>query len=242
MLAASVALICATVPVRVTDAAAIAADAGAAQPAHNIVRHRQCAAEHRQRRGDVAVGVRIADRDAADRRADALGRTHRHGRHRVAGVVDLGDVDRHRAGGGERRALVLRRHRQRVAAVVALLQVSQAVAGGQRRIDLRTVPVRVTEPLPLPPMPAPLSPPATLFATVSVPLSTDSVVVTLPLASGSLIAMPLIAVPTPSVALTGTVGTVLLASLISVTLIATVLVAVNAVPWSCVATVSVSLL
>ena len=104
-----------------------------------------------------------------------------------------------------------------------------------------TVPVRVTEPLPLPPMPALLSPPTTLFATVSVPLSTESVVVTLPLASGSLIAMPLIAVPTPSVALTGVVGTMLLASLISVTLIATVLVAVNAVPWSCVATVNVSL-
>ena len=85
-----------------------------------------------------------------------------------------------------------------------------------------TVPVRVTKSLPLPPMPALLSPPTTLFATVSVPLSTDSVVVMLPLASGSLIAMPLIAVPTPSVALTGVVGTVLLASSTAVTLIVTV--------------------
>ena len=117
-------------------AAAIAADAGAAQPADHIVRNRQRAVEHRQCRGDVAAGVRIADRDAADRRADALGRTHRRGRHRVAGVVDLGDVDRHRVGGGERGALVLRHHRQRVAGVVALLQVSEAVAGGQRRADL----------------------------------------------------------------------------------------------------------
>ena len=115
----------------------MAADAGAAQPAQNIVRHRQRAIEHRERRGDVAIGVRIADGDAADRHADALGRTHRRGRHNVAGVVDLGDVDRHRVGGGERCALVLRRHRQRVAAVVALLQVSPAIDGGQRRIDLR---------------------------------------------------------------------------------------------------------
>ena len=73
------------------------------------------------------------------------------------------------------------------------------------------------------------------------PDTTDSVTVTLPMASASLIEMPLSTLLVPSVAV-NEVGSVLLASSTSVMLMVAVLVAVSCglVPWSWVAMVSVS--